>query len=104
MKYIKSFEQSNIEYENGDYVLLDVDKIIKSLNSGENPPEDKYAIIKNRLDGFQGYDYAVIFFNSEYNEVYEVKADEIIRLMNFAEIDEFDENKKIFKAQKNYNL
>lgn len=104
MKYIKKFENNNIEYQEGDYVLLDTDKIIKNLKKNENSPDDKYSMIKYRLNNFEGYDYAVIFFNSEYNTTYEVTQDEIIRLMTLDEIDIFDEKKKLFNIQNKYNL
>jgi len=114
MKYLKCFEDlSNSDYNKGDYVLLDLDKIRYNNNesgdvdvdeNGDPTPFDKYALINEitvELNNGQ-FLYNVIFYNynKEINNSYGVQSDEIIRKLNSSEIEVFNRKKDALK----YNI
>lgn len=109
MKYLKKFEAlSDSEYKEGDYVLLDIKKIISNNKDNEydmddNIPIDELAIIKSvtvELD--DGFLYTIIFYDydEEEDNSYGVESDEIIRKLIPSEIEYF----KMKKNTSKYNI
>jgi hypothetical protein len=116
MKYIKKYEDLN-NYDVGDYVLLDLDKIdthndylraeyaataaIELIHDlDDDLPEYPYGRIVEYIPTNE-YQYEVEVYpgkkNGEYNNI---KNDEIIRSLTQQEIEEF----KMLKHTKKYNL
>ena len=96
MKYIKTFETNNNEYEKGDYIKLNIQNDVKNFLESYVP--DYYDIVKIvRIEDYGHFFYNVIFHNGyDFN----VKKDEVVRLATQDEIDEYDTKKMVNK----YNL
>jgi len=97
-------------YKWGDYVLLDIDKIKKNLKKEkleniQHLPDDILAqIIYQDVNSDRKVTYDVVFPTSNKDEGYEVKDNEIVRLLNSKEINIYKEKKKLNKSVKKYNL
>jgi len=101
MKYLKEFEASDEKYTDGDYILLDLDKILidnKEMDLDHNPIYDK-ALINDDCDDGE-YPYSIEFYNGEDPEFRYVSEEEIKRKLTPEEIEEF----KMMSTANNYNL
>jgi len=100
MKYLKNFEYNKIpEYNIGDYILIDVDKVIANNKTDgyELDIIDKYGLISYEPTEFDDkFLYSVAFYNYK-DELYGIFSDEIIRKMNKDEIDEYNNKKDALK-------
>ena len=107
MKYIKKFEYGNeittFKYEIGDYVLLDIDKIIdNNLKANQDWIPFKFVQILDIVtDGsIHVFPYQVDFEGNEDGNYCYVKEDEIIRKLAPDEIEEY----KMIKNSNKYNI
>jgi len=103
MKYIKTYEENKKypKYNVGDYVLLSIKKIDKNnIKYGNDDPisipDDSLAQIVG-IDFNVDYPYTSKFYN---NREFDLKPNEIIRLLTPEEIEEFEMKKEANK----YNL
>jgi len=105
MKYLKKFEKI-IYYNVGDYVLLDLERIkentmeefgsLESHTAKSFLPDD----LEGKIDYFhyqEDYPYGIKLYN---DKLYDIKTNEISRLLTSEEIEEFETKKESFK----YNL
>jgi len=106
MKHINSVKDIwinfNTNYKIGQYILLDMNKIIFNNSSceSEHLPINNMAII-TEVDKFEnGYPYSIEFFNGLDTDFVFVKEEEIERLLTPDEIEEFKTKKDSLK----YNL
>ena len=100
MKHIKLYEK-HMKYNEGDYVVLNVEEIKRTLKDNEFLPDDIYGKIKF-ID--EDYRYNVGFFYYRPNESYGVLDNEIERKMTNEEIQIFKEKRKLHKTASKYNL
>lgn len=100
MKYIKKFEKIDKinQYEDGDYILLDIDEIRKNndITSSHYEPIDNMAYIYHSGEQM----YAIEFYNGKDLEFNYIEENEIIRELTPEEIEEF----KLKKATHKYGL
>lgn len=104
MKYLKTYEKHKIEYNSGDYVLLNIKKIIKELKPNEYAPTDSFAYIDYISYNNIGEIYEVKLSDYDEHEIYQIKENEIIRKLTKEEIKIFKEKQKIYRNAKKYNI
>jgi len=86
MKYLKTYEDRNRRYKKGDYVLVDVEKIIKKTgNLISDLKQEPTKIIK--VYHHHIYSFLVQFDNGDN---FNISYDEIIRNLTPIEIKEFE--------------
>jgi len=100
----RPFKRRSItKYNEGDFVLLNLDEIKKNLDLGEwnELPDDMLAKILC-IDNADSYDVQI--FNSDKNGGYNVTFKEILRLLTPTEIKIYKERRKLYNKIKKYNL
>jgi len=101
MKYLKYFE-SELKYEIGDYILLNLDKIYSNNERDynieeEDQPDDSMAKIIGVDEDDDKFKFGIIFYT---DREYRIREDEIERRLTPEEIEEFETKKSALK----YNL
>lgn len=98
MKYIKKYEENDINYNEGDYVILNLDaiRIENDKNNFSKIPSSNIGIIilKNR-----NMAYPYLIQTSDKN-TFVIKKEEILRLANLKEIEAY----KLKEDTNKYNL
>ena len=118
MKYIKFFENNIVKYKVDDYVLLDLEAMKRESEERRKEMELRGAFDWNDTDEDEDtefykddYKYGKIYMviDRDYNPyrvrfydgvIYDVTEDNIIRLLNDDEIEEYESKKEALK----YNL
>ena len=99
MKYLMKYEEitNHLFYNEGDYVLLDIDKINKDIIEFEYSdhkmnPDDKFGVILATQDMPYPYVIKTYYPGDDENGIV-IKIDEIKRLMTSEEIEKYNLDK-----------
>ena len=114
MKYIKTFEEiyddsyyqfTGCTYKFGDYVLLDLDEIKKTIADGNfnevSPPIVNMARIYSVLDC--KFPYSIKTYDNDDLDI-AIADNEIIRKLTPKEIKKYKKLQDIYKSAKKYNI
>ena len=112
MKYIKTFEEINLKYNIGDYVILDLAKIkkdIDKLNSDKGLDikvqiENIVKIIRFRELSKTLLYYQIEFYFGQDDDFYLIRDEDIVREATTEEIDDFKEKKELNNKIDKFNI